>query len=80
MKFGSWTYDSAKVNLKFYHDIEKFDLKSYVNSNEWNIIDNSATRNTEKYGKFHFFGEKRDGKKGLLMCRLLSGYLRGFEI
>jgi hypothetical protein len=51
MKFGSWTYDSAKVNLRFYHDIQKFDLTSYVNSNEWNIIHNIATRNTEKYGK-----------------------------
>ena len=51
MKFGSWTYDSAKVNLQFYHNIKQFDLKSYVNSNEWNIIHNIATRNVEKYGK-----------------------------
>lgn len=32
MKFGSWTYDSSKVNLRFYRDIEKFDLNAYVKS------------------------------------------------
>jgi len=51
MKFGTWTYDSSKVNLKFYRDIQKFDLNSYVKSNEWSIIGNSASRNTEKYGE-----------------------------
>ena len=58
MKFGTWTYDSSKVNLKFYRDIQQFDLNSYVKSNEWSIIGNSASRNTEKYGKiasFFFF-------------------------
>ena len=58
MKFGTWTYDSSKVNLKFYRDIQKFDLHSYVKSNEWSIIGNSASRNTEKYGRA--FSE-RDG-------------------
>jgi hypothetical protein len=53
MKFGSWTYDSSKVNLRFYRDIQKFDLNSYVTSNEWSIIGNSASRNTEKYGKYN---------------------------
>ncbi len=54
MKFGTWTYDSSKVNLKFYRDIQQFDLNSYVKSNEWTIIGNSASRNTEKYGKYKF--------------------------
>jgi len=54
MKFGSWTYDSSKVNLRFYRDIQKFDLNSYVTSNEWSIIGNSASRNTEKYGKYNW--------------------------
>jgi len=54
MKFGTWTYDSSKVNLLFYHDIKQFDLKSYVLSNEWSIVDNSARRNTEKYGRYHW--------------------------
>ena len=44
----------SKVNLTFYRDIQQFDLKSYVKSNEWNIIGNSASRNTEKYGRIEF--------------------------
>jgi hypothetical protein len=55
MKFGTWTYDSAKVNLKFYRDIQQFDLESYVKSNEWLIINNSASRNAEKYGKLKIY-------------------------
>lgn len=51
MKFGTWTYDSAKVNLKFYRDIQQFDLEHYVKSNEWTIITNNASRHMEKYGK-----------------------------
>jgi hypothetical protein len=58
MKFGTWTYDSSKVNLKFYRDIQKFDLNSYVESNEWTIVNNSASRNTEKYGKIQFSMKK----------------------
>lgn len=52
MKFGTWTYDSAKVNLIFYRNIQQFDLEHYVKSNEWTIISNNASRHTEKYGKF----------------------------
>jgi hypothetical protein len=58
MKFGTWTYDSSKVNLKFYRDIQKFDLNSYVESNEWTIVNNSASRNTEKYVKIKFSMKK----------------------
>jgi hypothetical protein len=54
MKFGSWTYDSSKVNLQFYRDLNRFDLDSYVPSNEWTIIGNSALRKTEKYGKYNY--------------------------
>jgi len=60
MKFGTWTYDSSKVNLKFYRDIQKFDLDSYVKSNEWSIVANNASRNTEKYGKNKRFSQKTD--------------------
>ena len=52
MKFGSWTYDSSKVNLQFYRNIHQFDLRSYVLSNEWAITYNNASRNEEKYGMF----------------------------
>ncbi|CAF4867996.1 unnamed protein product [Rotaria sp. Silwood1] len=84
MKFGSWTYDSSKVNLRFYRDIQKFDLNSYVKSNEWSIVGNSASRNTEKYDccpeiyvdlKFHIQLERRGGFYNyilILPCVLLS--------
>ena len=55
MKFGSWTYDLSKVDLRFYRDIQMFDLDYYVKSNEWVIVGNTASRNTEKYGRFLFY-------------------------
>ncbi|CAF0796433.1 unnamed protein product [Rotaria sp. Silwood1] len=84
MKFGTWTYDSSKVNLKFYRNIEKFDLNSYVKSNEWSIVGNSASRYTEKYDccpeiyvdlKFYINLERRGGFYNyilILPCVLLS--------
>ncbi|CAF4697002.1 unnamed protein product, partial [Rotaria magnacalcarata] len=57
-------------NLRFYRDIEKFDLNAYVKSNEWSIIGNYANRNEEKYDccpeiyvdlKFHIQLERRGG-------------------
>ncbi|CAF3331296.1 unnamed protein product [Rotaria socialis] len=84
MKFGSWTYDSSKVNLRFYRDIEKFDLNAYVKSNEWSIIGNYANRNVERYDccpeiyvdlKFHIQLERRGGFYNyilILPCVLLS--------
>ncbi len=82
MKFGTWTYDSSKVNLKFYRDIQRFDLNSYVKSNEWTIIGNSASRNTEKYGKETFLREreKKIDTIAFLWIRLLSRNLCGFKI
>ena len=81
MKFGTWTYDSSKVNLKFYRDIQKFDLKSYVSSNEWIIIGNNASRNTEKYGQMIFLKRrKKKDEKFFFSNRLLPGNLRRFEI
>ncbi len=73
MKFGSWTYDSAKVNLRFYHNVQQFDLTSYVNSNEWKIIHNFATRNTEKYGKENSLFDPMKLIREFFF-RLLSGY------
>jgi hypothetical protein len=70
MKFGTWTYDSSKVNLKFYRDIQRFDLNSYVKSNEWSIIGNNASRNEEKYGKEKIFLNIKDFS--FVCVRLLS--------
>ncbi|CAF0777918.1 unnamed protein product [Adineta ricciae] len=84
MKFGTWTYDSSKVNLNFYRDIHQFDLRSYVKSNEWTILENYAKRNTEKYDccpeiyvdlKFYIILERRGGFYNyilILPCVLLS--------
>lgn len=85
MKFGTWTYDSSKVNLKFYRDIQKFDLQSYVKSNEWNIIGNNASRNTEKYGnkkkkEFYFHLKLIHDDNWIISDRLLSWNLRWFKI
>ncbi|UJR26100.1 hypothetical protein I4U23_007446 [Adineta vaga] len=84
MKFGTWTYDSSKVNLNFYRNIDQFDLRSYVKSNEWSILENYAKRNTEKYDccpeiyvdlKFYIILERRGGFYNyilILPCVLLS--------
>ncbi|XP_020839634.1 neuronal acetylcholine receptor subunit alpha-2 [Phascolarctos cinereus] len=47
MKFGSWTYDKAKIDLQ---QMEKMvDLKDYWESGEWAIINAVGTYNTKKY-------------------------------
>uniref|UniRef100_A0A8C4RLA6 Cholinergic receptor, nicotinic, alpha 2a (neuronal) n=1 Tax=Erpetoichthys calabaricus TaxID=27687 RepID=A0A8C4RLA6_ERPCA len=51
MKFGSWTYDKAKIDLE---RIEKnVDLKDYWESGEWAIINAVGTYNTKKYDCCH---------------------------
>lgn len=68
MKFGTWTYDSSKVNLNFYRDINQFDLRSYVKSNEWTILENYAKRNTEKYGKLKMISSKGNSSRRSSDC------------
>ncbi|XP_043397976.1 neuronal acetylcholine receptor subunit alpha-2 [Chelonia mydas] len=47
MKFGSWTYDKAKIDLE---SMERdVDLKDYWESGEWAIINAVGTYNTKKY-------------------------------
>ncbi|XP_043918282.1 neuronal acetylcholine receptor subunit alpha-2 [Protopterus annectens] len=47
MKFGSWTYDKAKIDLE---SMEKsVDLKDYWESGEWAIVNAVGTYNTKKY-------------------------------
>ena len=45
MKFGSWTYDGFKVDLKL--KAEAGDLGTYTNNGEWDLL--SETNNQEKY-------------------------------
>ena len=45
MKFGSWTYDGFKVDLKL--KAEAGDLGTYTNNGEWDLL--SETNNEDKY-------------------------------
>ncbi|XP_062942108.1 neuronal acetylcholine receptor subunit alpha-2 [Cynocephalus volans] len=47
MKFGSWTYDKAKIDLE---PMERtVDLKDYWESGEWAIVTATGTYNSKKY-------------------------------
>uniref|UniRef100_A0A8C9XEC6 Cholinergic receptor nicotinic alpha 2 subunit n=1 Tax=Sander lucioperca TaxID=283035 RepID=A0A8C9XEC6_SANLU len=50
MKFGSWTYDKAKIDLE---RTENVDLNNYWESGEWAIINAVGTYNTKKYDCCH---------------------------
>ncbi|XP_075411820.1 neuronal acetylcholine receptor subunit alpha-2 isoform X2 [Tenrec ecaudatus] len=47
MKFGSWTYDKAKIDLEPMG--QAVDLKDYWESGEWAIINATGTYNSKKY-------------------------------
>ncbi|XP_039732107.1 neuronal acetylcholine receptor subunit alpha-2 isoform X1 [Pteropus medius] len=47
MKFGSWTYDKAKIDLEQME--QTVDLKDYWESGEWAIVNATGTYNTKKY-------------------------------
>ncbi|XP_067387390.1 neuronal acetylcholine receptor subunit alpha-2 [Emydura macquarii macquarii] len=47
MKFGSWTYDKAKIDLERME--RHVDLKDYWESGEWAIVNAVGTYNTKKY-------------------------------
>ncbi|XP_041637364.1 neuronal acetylcholine receptor subunit alpha-2-like [Cheilinus undulatus] len=51
MKFGSWTYDRAKIDLEPIEDT--VDLKDYWESGEWAIVNAVGTYNTKKYDCCH---------------------------
>nr|XP_017193434.2 neuronal acetylcholine receptor subunit alpha-2 isoform X1 [Oryctolagus cuniculus] len=47
MKFGSWTYDKAKIDLEQME--QKVDLKDYWESGEWAIVNATSTYHSKKY-------------------------------
>uniref|UniRef100_A0A8C9C2R2 Cholinergic receptor nicotinic alpha 2 subunit n=1 Tax=Phocoena sinus TaxID=42100 RepID=A0A8C9C2R2_PHOSS len=47
MKFGSWSYDKAKIDLVPMQ--QTVDLKDYWESGEWAIVNATGTYNTKKY-------------------------------
>uniref|UniRef100_A0A672Z2E1 Cholinergic receptor nicotinic alpha 2 subunit n=1 Tax=Sphaeramia orbicularis TaxID=375764 RepID=A0A672Z2E1_9TELE len=51
MKFGSWTYDRAKIDLEPFENT--VDLKDYWESGEWAIVNAVGTYNTKKYNCCH---------------------------
>ncbi|CAL8312964.1 unnamed protein product [Lota lota] len=51
MKFGSWTYDKAKIDLE--PTEIAVDLSNYWESGEWAIINAVGTYNTKKYDCCH---------------------------
>ncbi|XP_029300707.1 neuronal acetylcholine receptor subunit alpha-4-like [Cottoperca gobio] len=51
MKFGSWTYDRAKIDLEPFENA--VDLKDYWESGEWAIVNAVGTYNTKKYDCCH---------------------------
>uniref|UniRef100_A0A3Q2W408 Cholinergic receptor nicotinic alpha 2 subunit n=1 Tax=Haplochromis burtoni TaxID=8153 RepID=A0A3Q2W408_HAPBU len=51
MKFGSWTYDRAKIDLEPFENT--VDLKGYWESGEWAIVNAVGTYNTKKYDCCH---------------------------
>ncbi|KAJ8409156.1 hypothetical protein AAFF_G00241770 [Aldrovandia affinis] len=51
MKFGSWTYDKAKIDLERIENT--VDLKDYWESGEWAIVNAVGTYNTKKYDCCH---------------------------
>ncbi|KAL4623923.1 neuronal acetylcholine receptor subunit alpha-2-like [Arapaima gigas] len=51
MKFGSWTYDRAKIDLERIETT--VDLKDYWESGEWAIVNAVGTYNTKKYDCCH---------------------------
>ena len=47
LKFGSWTYDAAQVNLTKRRD--NVDMSNYIRSGEWHIVDIAIKRNDVTY-------------------------------
>lgn len=51
-KFGSWTYDEYKVDLRLYGNRHDIDLREYIRSSEWDILNTSGIRHIRRYPFF----------------------------
>ena len=52
-QFGSWTYDSGKVNLTLYNSgHDGFVMSDYITNNEWEITEYYSKRNA-RYLCYH---------------------------
>ncbi|KAH9502548.1 Neuronal acetylcholine receptor subunit alpha-2 [Bulinus truncatus] len=49
LKFGSWSYNGAMLDIDFIGDVRQMDLNDYIESNEWDITLNTAVKNFKYY-------------------------------
>ncbi len=49
MTFGSWGYDNTKIDMAFINNKQEVIMDSYMENTEWEIINNTANRNIQKY-------------------------------
>lgn len=48
-KFGSWTYDGNKLDLQFFDSLIDIDLREYIASSEFDVINTSAALHVRVY-------------------------------
>lgn len=51
-KFGSWTYDQHKVDVQLFEARENIDMREYIQSSEWEVLNSSAWRRIRQYPFF----------------------------
>ncbi|XP_025101181.1 neuronal acetylcholine receptor subunit alpha-10-like [Pomacea canaliculata] len=49
LKFSSWSYNGFKLDIHFLPNKTAFDLDDYIESNEWEITQNTAKRHVKRY-------------------------------
>lgn len=49
LKFGSWTHDGTKLDLRFFEGKEKFMIDDFIEGNEWELDGNRGARNVKYY-------------------------------
>ncbi|CAL8086635.1 unnamed protein product [Calicophoron daubneyi] len=49
LRFGVWTYDTFRVNVSYYDEKENLNLREYVKSPEWELINSSVESRERKY-------------------------------
>ncbi|XP_041364120.1 neuronal acetylcholine receptor subunit alpha-2-like [Gigantopelta aegis] len=49
LKFGSWSYNGFKLDIHFLPDENAMNLNEYIQSNEWDIVENVGVRNVKRY-------------------------------
>ena len=50
LKFGSWTFDGGKLDIRQLNDWDGLDLDTYTRSKEWEIVSSPCERNQTTRG------------------------------